>query len=85
MNERPVTQTATDMSTHLIQHLSSPPIQSFLGFVCSSRPTSYSTAVLELMGFQKGTKREIAAYPTLTDERDFDSFSRSFFYCTQVK
>ena len=37
-----------------------------------SRPTGYSTAALELMGFRKGIKREIAAYPTLKDERYFD-------------
>ena len=31
------------------------------------------------MGFKKGIKREIAAYPQLKDERYFDSFSRSLF------
>ena len=31
------------------------------------------------MGFKKGSKREIAAYPSLKDERYFDSFSRSLF------
>ena len=29
------------------------------------------------MGFKKGTKREIAAYPSLKDERYFDGFKRS--------
>ena len=29
------------------------------------------------MGFEKGIKREIAAYPTNKDERYFDSFSRN--------
>ena len=29
------------------------------------------------MGFKKGINREIAAYPSLEDERYFDSFSRS--------
>ena len=31
------------------------------------------------MGFKKGTKREIAAYPLLKDERYFGSFSRRLF------
>ena len=31
------------------------------------------------MGFKKGIKREITAYPSLNDERYFDSFRRSFF------
>ena len=31
------------------------------------------------MGFQKGIKREIAAYPSLKDERYFDGFKRSLF------
>ena len=29
------------------------------------------------MGFKKGTKREIATYPSLKDERYFDGFKRS--------
>ena len=31
------------------------------------------------MGFKKGTKREIAAYPSLKDERYFDCFRKSLF------
>ena len=31
------------------------------------------------MDFKKGVKREKASYPTLKDERYFDSFSRSLF------
>ena len=31
------------------------------------------------MGSKKGIKREIAAYPSLKDERYFDSFKRSLF------
>ena len=31
------------------------------------------------MGFKKGTKREIAAYLSLKDERYFDGFKRSLF------
>ena len=45
----------------------------------SSRPTGYSPAAIELMGFKKGIKREIAAYPSLKDERYFDCFKRSLF------
>ena len=44
-----------------------------------SRPTGYSTAAIELMGFKKGIKREIAAYPSQKDERYFDGFKRSLF------
>ena len=35
--------------------------------------------LLDLMGLEKGVKREIAAYPTLKDKRYSDSFSRSLF------
>ena len=45
----------------------------------SSRPTGYSPAAIELMGIKKGIKREIAAYPSLKDERYFDGFKRSLF------
>ena len=31
------------------------------------------------MGFKNGIKREIAAYPSLKDERYFDGFKRSLF------
>ena len=31
------------------------------------------------MGFKKGNKREIAAYPSLEDKRYFDGFKRSLF------
>ena len=49
------------------------------GPISSSRPTGYSPAAIELMGFKKGTKRETAAYPSLKDERYFDGFKRSLF------
>ena len=49
---------------------------SFVGPIPSSRPTGYSSASIELMGFKKGTKREIAAYPSLKDERYFDGFKK---------
>ena len=69
------------MRTYLIQNLPDPhgpaPVPS--GPISSSRPTGYSTAATELMGLKKGIKREIAAYPSLQDERYFDGFKRSLF------
>ena len=68
-----------NVETYLIQHLPNPngpePVPS--GPISSSRPTGNSPAALELMGFKKGIKREIAAYPSLKDERYFDHFKRS--------
>ena len=72
-------QISTMLRTYLIQHLPNPngpePVPS--GPIPSSRPTGYSPAAIELMGFKKGIKREIAAYPSLKDERYFDGFKRS--------
>ena len=72
-------QTSTMLRTYLIQNLPNPhgpePVPS--GPISSSRPTGYSPAVIELMGFKKGIKRERAAYPSLKDERYFDGFKRS--------
>ena len=74
-------QTPTMMTTYLIQNLPDPhgpePVSS--GLISSSRPTGYSAAAIELMGFKKGIKREIAAYPSIKDERYFDGFKRSLF------
>ena len=74
-------QTSTMLRTYLIQNLPNPhgpePVPS--GPISSSRPTGCSPAAIELMGFQKGIKREIAAYPSLKDERYFDGFKRSLF------
>ena len=74
-------QTPTQMRTYLIQHLLDPhghePVPS--GPISSARPTGYSTSAIELMGFKKGIKREIDAYPSLKDERYFDSFKRPLF------
>ena len=74
-------QTSTMLRTYLIHNLPDPhgpePIPS--GPIPSSRPTGYSPAVIELMGFKKGIMREIAAYPSLKDERYFDGFKRSLF------
>ena len=73
--------TPTQMRTYLIQHLpnhlGSNPVPS--GPISSPRPTGYSTAAIELMGFKKGIKREIGAYPSLKNERYSDSFQRSLF------
>ena len=64
-----------------IQHLPNPigPESVISGPMSSSRPTGYSPAAIELMGFKKGIKREIAAYPSLKDERYFDGFKQSLF------
>ena len=67
--------------TYLILNLPDPygpePVPS--GPISSSRPTGYSTEAIELIGFINGTKREIAAYPSLKDERYFDGFKRNLF------
>ena len=67
------------LGTNLIQNLPNPngpePVPSWP--ISSSRPTGYLPAAIELMDFKKGTKREIAAYPSLKDERYFDGFKRS--------
>ena len=72
-------QISTMLRTYLIQHLPNPtgpePVPS--GPIPSSRPTGYSPAAIELMGLKKGIMREIAAYPSLKDERYFDGFKRS--------
>ena len=79
-------QTSTMLRTYLIQHLTNPngpePVPS--GPIPSSRPTGYSPAAIELMGFKKGIKREIAAYPSLKDERYFDGFKRSLFIVSKT-
>ena len=63
----------TQMRTYLLHNLPNPhgpePVPS--GPISSTRPTGSSTAAIELMGFKKGIKREIAAYPY--------SFRRSLF------
>ena len=70
-----------NVGTYLIQHLPDPhgpePVPS--GPISSSRPTGYSPAAIELIGFKKGIKREITAYPSLKDERYFDGSKRSLF------
>ena len=74
-------QTPTQMRSYLIQNLPDPhgpaPVPS--GPISSTRPTDYSTAAIELMGFKMCIKREIAAYPSLKDERYFDGFKISLF------
>ena len=51
-------QTLTQMRTYLIQHLPDPPGPEPVpsGPIFSRRPTGYSTAAIELMGFKMGTK-----------------------------
>ena len=67
------------MRTYLIQQLRNPhgpdPVPS--GPISSTRPTHYSAAAIELIRFKKGIKREIAAYPSVKDDRYFDGFRRS--------
>ena len=79
-------QTSTMLRTHLIHNLPDPhgpePVPSVL--ISSSRPTGYSPAAIALMGFKKGIKREIAAYPSLIDERYFDGFKRGLFIVAQT-
>ena len=74
-------QSLTMLRTYLIQNLPYPhglePVP--FGPISSSRPTGYSPAAIELMGFKKNIKREIAAYTSLKDERYFDGFKRSIF------
>ena len=78
--------TSTMSRTFLIQHLPNPigPQPVIFGPISSSRPTGYSPAAIELIGFKKGIKREIAAYPSLKDERYFDGFKRSLFIVTKT-
>ena len=68
--------TPTHMKAYLIQKLPNPhgpePVPS--GPISSTRHTGYSPAAIELIGFKKGIKREIAGYPSLKDERHFDGF-----------
>ena len=73
--------TSTMLRTFLIQHLPKPigPEPVISGPIPSSRPTGYSPAAIELMGFKKGIKRGIAAYASLKDESYFDGFKRSIF------
>ena len=73
--------TSTMLRTFLVENLPNPigPQPVISGPIPSSRPTGYSPAAIELMGFKKGIKRGIAAYPSLKDERYFDGFKRSLF------
>ena len=74
-------QSSTMLRTYLIQTLPNPhrpePVPS--GPISSTRPTGYSPAAMGMMGFKKGIKRAIVAYPSLKDERYFDGFKRSLF------
>ena len=74
------------LRTFLIQHLPNPigPEPVLSGPISSSRPKGYSLAAIEQMGFKKGIEREIAAYPSLMDERYFDGFKRSLFIVSKT-
>ena len=74
-------QTSTMLRTYLIQNLPGPhgPESVLSGPISSSKHTGYSAAAIEWMVFKKGIKREIAAYPSLKDERYFEGFKRSLF------
>ena len=74
-------QTSTMTRTFLVQNLPNPigPQPVISGPISSSRPAPYSPAAIELMSFKRGIKREITAYPSLKDERYFDSFKWSLF------
>ena len=65
----------------MIQHLPDPHEQEPVPSqpISSNRPAGYSAAAIELMGFKKSIKREIAAYPSPKDKRYFDGFKRSLF------
>ena len=73
--------TSVQMRMYWVQNLPDPhgpaPVPS--GPISSTRPKGYSPAATGLMGFEKGIKREIAAYSSLKDERYFDCFKTSLF------
>ena len=78
--------TSTMLRAFLVQNLPNPigPQPVISGPISSSRPIVYSPAAMDLMGFQKDIKREIAVYPTLKDESYFDGFKRSLFIVAQT-
>ena len=51
----------------------------FVIYYSSTATEPRATSNKKLISFGKGIKREETAYPTLKDERYFDSFSRSLF------
>ena len=61
--------TSTMLRTFVVQNLPNPigPKPVISGPITSSRPTAYSPAAIELMGFKEGIKREIAAYPYIEE------------------
>ena len=53
----------------------------FVIYHSSTATEPRNTSNQNLVSFRKGIKREETAYPTLKDERYFDSFSRSLYHC----
>ena len=60
---------ANKRKIHEICYISFPPLQQ----------NQETLPINNLVSFRKGIKREETAYPTLKDERYFDSFSRSLY------
>ena len=53
---------------------SRPPLVTASSPRAATSPHSYSS---QLLNFKQGIKRDISAYPTLTDEKYYESFKRS--------
>ena len=51
----------------------------FVIYHSSTASEPRNTSNQKLISFRQGIKREETAYPTLKDERCFDSFSRSLY------
>ena len=63
----------------LNEAISSPPPSSSAGHHSPLELLSLFHPFLSLMTFKRGIKRDMSAYPTLKDERFFESLKRSHF------